>query len=144
MKYEILSTIFKNGGIADYAMIEDTYEFGEIWNKMLQFVDPYNMDFNDILIGAGDVYKEHIEEAINNKIREIEKQDGETRENINKLKELKYLDPSKDIVMQANYLDTHLFIEDKNIQELYKKYLSKEIEEENNRIDFVGIDLEEE
>jgi hypothetical protein len=144
VKYEVLSTLFKNGGIADWEMIEDTYDFGEIWNKMLQFVDPYNMDFNDILIGAGDVYKEHIEEAINNKIREIEKQDGETRENINKLKELKYLDPSKDIVMQANYLDTHLFIEDKNIQKLYKKYLSKEIEEENNRIDFVGIDLEEE
>ena len=144
MKYEVLSTLFKNGGIADWEMIEDTYDFGEIWNKMLQFIDPYNMEFNDILIGAGDVYREHIEEAINNKIREIEKQDGETRENINKLRDLKYLDPSTDIVMQANCLNTHLFIEDKNIQKLYKKYLSKEIEEENNKIDFVGIDLEEE
>lgn len=145
MKYEILRTLFKNGGTADWEMLEDcNYDFEDIWNKMLQFVDIYNMDFNDILAGAKDVYCEHIKEAINNKIREIEKQDGETRENINKLRDLKYLDPSTDIEMDTNYLCTSIHFRDADIQELYKTYLKDEIEEENNKIGFVYLDLEEE
>ena len=152
MKYDVLQTLFKNGGTADWEMLEDcNYDFEDIWNKMLQFVDIYNMDFNDILAGAGDVFKSNIEDAIQKKIKELENDLEYCVMNSNnwyditlKIKELENLDPSTDIEMFTNCLDTRMYFRDADIQELYKKYLKDEIEEENNKIGFVYLDLEEE
>lgn len=152
MKYDVLQTLFKNGGTADWEMLEDcNYDFEDIWNKMLQFVDIYNMDFNDILAGAGDVFKSNIEDAIQKKIKELENDLEYCVMNSNnwydttlKIKELENLDPSTDIEMFTNCLDTRMYFRDADIQELYKTYLKDEIEEENNKIGFVYLDLEEE
>ena len=152
MKYDVLQTLFKNGGTADWEMLEDcNYDFEDIWNKMLQFVDIYNMDFNDILAGAGDVFKSNIEDAIQLKIEETYKvlstlKEGtpEFEDNVLKVRELENLDPSTDIEMFTNCLDTIMYFRNADIQELYKTYLKDEIEEENNKIGFVYLDLEEE
>lgn len=152
MKYDVLQTLFKNGGTADWEMLEEcNYDFEDIWNKMLQFVDIYNMDFNDILAGAGDVFKSNIEDAIQKKIKELKNDLEYCVMNSNnwydttlKIKELENLDPSTDIEMFTNCLDTRMYFRDADIQELYKTYLKDEIEEENNKIGFVYLDLEEE
>lgn len=152
MKYDVLQTLFKNGGTADWEMLEEcNYDFEDIWNKMLQFVDIYNMDFNDILAGAGDVFKSNIEDSIQKKIKELENDLEYCVMNSNnwydttlKIKELENLDPSTDIEMFTNCLDTRMYFRDTDTQQLYKTYLSKEIEEENNKIGFVYLDLEEE
>lgn len=152
MKYDVLQTLFKNGGTADWEMLEEcNYDFEDIWNKMLQFIDIYNMDFNDILAGAGDVFKSNIEDAIQLKIEEtynvlntLKEGTPEFEDNVLKVRELENLDPSTDIEMYANCLDTNMHFRDADIQELYKTYLKDEIEEENNKIGFVYLDLEEE
>jgi len=152
VKYDVLQTLFKNGGTADWEMLEEcNYDFEDIWNKMLQFVDIYNMDFNDILAGAGDVFKSNIEDAIQKKIKELENDLEHCIINSNswydttlKIKELENLDPSTDIEMYTNCLDTNMHFRDADTQQLYKTYLKDEIEEENNKIGFVYLDLEEE
>lgn len=152
MKYDVLQTLFKNGGTADWEMLEEcNYDFQDIWNKMLQFVDIYNMEFNDILAGAGDVFKSNIEDAIQLKIKEtynvlntLKEGTPEFEDNVLKVRELENLDPSTDIEMFTNCLDTRMYFKDADIQELYKTYLKDEIEEENNKIGFVYLDLEEE
>lgn len=152
MKYDVLQTLFKNGGSADWEMLEEcNYDFEDIWNKMLQFVDPYNMDFNDILAGAGDVFKSNIEDAIQLKIKEtynvlntLKEGTPEFEDNVLKVRELENLDPSTDIEMFTNCLDTNMHFRDADIQELYRTYLKDKIEEENNKIGFVYLDLEEE
>ena len=153
MKYDILKTLFKNGGRADWEMLEDChYDFEDVWNKMLQFVDVYNMDFNDILIGCVDVYKSNMQEKIDNLILETRKEmtlfDEDSKEWYNDsliVHELEdILNPDLDIEVNANYLCTSIRIPDPDIRDLYREYLSKEVEEENNKIGFVYLDFEEE
>ena len=150
-KYEILSTIF-NGGVADFEMLEKcNYRFKDVWEKMQNFIwDQSKYDFSDILVGCFDVYRENIYSKLNDKIEETYKKletlkEGtkEFENNVLIIRELEYLDPSNDIEYDANSLCANLFIIDEDIRELYKTYLEKEIKEENEKIGFCELDLEE-
>ena len=71
-KDDILQTLF-GGGIADYEMLEKCeYDFEDILNDIKGFTTIDEMDFNDILIGAIDIYRNNIESAIDTKIQEVE------------------------------------------------------------------------
>ena len=72
MKDDILMTLF-GGGSADYDMLDKcNYDFKDILRHIDSFTTREDMDFNDILIGAIDEYKSNLEEAIENKKRELE------------------------------------------------------------------------
>ena len=63
-KDDILQTLF-GGGIADYEMLEKCeYDFEDILNDIKGFTSVDEMKFNDILLGAIDLYRLHIENAI--------------------------------------------------------------------------------
>ena len=72
MRDDILMTLF-GGGSADYDMLDKcNYDFKDILRHIDSFTTREDMDFNDILIGAIDEYRSNLEEAIENKKRELE------------------------------------------------------------------------
>ena len=69
-KDEILQTLF-GGGILDYEMLDKCdYSFEDILQKIEMFTSREEMEFNDILIGAIDIYRENIQNIIDKKIEE--------------------------------------------------------------------------
>ena len=156
-KDDILQTLF-GGGIADYEMLEKCeYDFEDILNDIKGFTSVDEMKFNDILLGAIDLYRLHIENAIENKISEYENElkylddyeetcggSRETyyeildyRDRIEKLNELYVFD---DIEYNINYLDTQIWFANDEVKAIYREFLSKEIDEENEKIGFVELD----
>ena len=129
-KDEILQTLF-GGGILDYEMLDKCdYSFEDILQKIEMFTSREEMEFNDILIGAIDIYRENIQNIIDKKIEEG-------------IEELKELNAYDDIESFANYLDTHIFMSNEETRKIYKEFLEKEIEEEDEKIGFCWLDLGE-
>ena len=117
------------------------------------------MDFNDILIGAIDEYRSNLEKAIEDK--KIEMADNLkylenkldycgygkrelmeieiAKEDLNKIESLY---PFDDIEYNCNYLDTQIWVADDDKKAIYKEFLSKEIDKENEKIGFVELDLD--
>lgn len=160
MKDDILMTLF-GGGTLDYEMLDKcNYDFEDILDMIKGFTTIDEMDFDDILIGAIDVYKNNIQNAIDNKIKELEddikylehrldyvgygKSDlYEIEGKKQDLEKLNTIYANDDIEYFTNYLDTHIFINDEETRKIYKEFLSKEIDEENEKIGFVELDLED-
>lgn len=158
-KEEILCNLF-GGGVADYDMLEKcNYDFQDILDDVSMFVSRDEMDFNDILLGAIDIFRQNIENAIINRIEKIDdnikylenkidccaydKRDNVELADLWEEKEkLENLDVYNDIEYSTNYLDTHIFITNDETKDIYKKYLSEEINEENENIGFVELDLD--
>lgn len=159
MRDDILMTLF-GGGSADYDMLDKcNYEFEDILRHIDSFTSREDMDFNDILIGAIDEYRSNLEEAIENKKREMEDNlkylENElevcgygkrelmeieiAKEDLNKIESLY---PFDDIEYNCNYLDTQIWVADDDKKAIYKEFLSKEIDEENEKIGFVELDLD--
>ena len=68
-KDEILQTLF-GGGILDYEMLDKCdYSFEDILQKIEMFTSREEMEFNDILIGAIDIYRENIQNIIDKKMK---------------------------------------------------------------------------
>lgn len=161
-KDDILQTLF-GGGIADYEMLEQcNYEFEDILQHIKMFTTIDDMRFDDIIVGACDEYRSNIQNKIDEKIKEVESElkgledysdtyNGDIdREYTNKiidlreeLEKLQELDSWEDIEYFANCLDSHIFINDDKTKKIYKEYLSKEIEEENEKIGFIAVDLDD-
>lgn len=156
---DILITLF-GGGILDYDMLDKcNYEFEDILRHIDMFTTRKDMDFNDILIGAIDEYRSNLENAIENK--KIEMADNLkylenkldycgygkkelmeieiAKEDLNKIESLY---PFDDIEYNCNYLDTQIWVADDDKKAIYKEFLSKEIDEENEKIGFVELDLD--
>lgn len=160
-KEEILITLF-GGGVADYSMLEEcNYAFEDILENIKTFTSIENMDFNDILIGAIDIFRGNIEKVIEDKIdtitfdlKQLEQYSDENNGNIDnetidkieylrkELEDLQELNVWDNIDFYTNYLDTQIFIENEETREIYNKYLKEEIEEENKQIGFCYLDLE--
>lgn len=159
MKDDILYTIF-GGGSLDYDMLDKCkYDFEDIYNNMKMFTTLDEADFNDILIGAIDLFRNNIESAINTKRQELEdkikylenkekccgydKNDEiELRESQENLERLDDLYPSDDIEYNCNYLDTQIWFVDDEIKEIYRDILKDEIEKENDMLGFTSLDLD--
>lgn len=159
MKEDILMTLF-GGGIADYDMLEKcNYDFEDILKYIEDFTDRNEMVFNDILLGAINLYQSNIQAKIDKRIEEIEdnikyldnkisccsydKYDEiELNDNQNDLEKLQKLDAFEDIEYFTNYLDTHIFINDEEIRAIYKELLADEVDAENDEIGFVWLDLD--
>jgi len=158
-KESILITLF-GGGIADYDMLEQcNYDFEDILNIIKGFTSIEEMSFNDILMGAIDLYRGNIENIIQDRIEQL-KQDIDYLERRlefvaygksdlyeievkkQELKDIEYLDTYNDIEYNTNYLDTNIWFRDDETKEIYKKYFENEIKEENNKIGFVELDLD--
>ena len=158
-KEEILMSLF-GGGILDYEMLEKcNYNFEDILDYIKNFTTIDEMEFNDILLGAIDLYRSNLEKVIEDK--KIEMADNLkylehkldycgygkkelmeieiAKEDLNKIESLY---PFDDIEYNTNYLDTQIWVEDDDIREIYKEFLSKEIDEENEKIGFVELDLD--
>ena len=159
MKDDILMTLF-GGGSADYDMLDKcNYDFEDILRHIDSFTTREDMDFNDILIGAIDEYRSNLEKAIENKKRELEdnlkylenelevcgygKREIMEIESIKAdLEKLEKLYPFDDIEYNTNYLDTQIWVADDEIKAIYKEFLSKEVDEENEKIGFCELDLD--
>lgn len=159
MRDDILITLF-GGGIADYDMLDKcNYEFEDILRHIDSFTTREDMDFNDILIGAIDEYRSNLEKAIENKKKELEdnwkylenelevcgygKREIMEIESVKAdLEKLEQLYPFDDIEYNTNYLDTQIWVADDDKKAIYKEFLSKEIDKENEKIGFVELDLD--
>ena len=159
MKDDILITLF-GGGTLDYEMLDKcSYEFEDILDYIMGFTTLEEMDFNDILIGAIDLYRSNLENAIEDKKREMEndlkylenrldyvcygKKDLYEIECLKEdLKKLEELYPFEDIEHNCNYLDTQIWVKDDEIKAIYKELLADEVEKENEKIGFVELDLD--
>lgn len=150
------------GGALDWEMLDKcNYSCEDILDKIKMFTTIDEMDFNDLLVGAIDLYRYNIQEKIDEKItetesdlQELERYSDENNGNIDmeyidriellrkQLDELQELCAYDDIEHFVNYIDTSIFINNDEIRALYKKYLSEEIEKENEEIGFVELDLE--
>lgn len=158
-KEDILMTLF-GGGIADYDMLEKCeYDFEDILSYIDSFCSREEMDFNSILLGAIDLYRSNLEKAIENKKRELEdnwkyleneleicgygKREIMEIESVKAdLEKLEKLYPFDDIEYNTNYLDTQIWVADDEIKAIYKEFLSKEVDEENEKIGFCELDLD--
>ena len=156
MREEILHSMF-GGGSADWEMLDDCrYDFDDIKRN----IESNNIEFNDILSGAISLYKEHIQNAIDNKKEKIQdnieylnnkidccaedKCDAYELDNAyNDLDRLDELDPYEDIEEFINFLDTHIYIIDDDTRAVYEELLADEIKRENDEIGFVELDLDE-
>lgn len=156
-KDDILQTLF-GGGIADYEMLEKCeYDFEDILGHIDSFCSREEMDFNAILLGAIDLYRSNLEKAIENKIAEYESElkylddyeetcggDRKTYYEIldykDRIEKLNELYPFDDIEYNTNYLDTQIWFADDETKAIYREFLSKEIDEENEKIGFVELD----
>lgn len=156
MRNEILRTMF-GGGSLDWDMLDKcSYN----WEMVKQY-DIIDMNFNSIIESCMELYKQHIQDRLDEKItetesdlKELERYSDENNGNIDQkyideienlkeqLEELQDLCVDNDIQYYANYLDNDIYIENDEIRELYKKYLAQEIKKENELIGFTELDLE--
>ena len=159
MKDDILMTLF-GGGTLDYEMLDKcNYDFEDILDMIDGFTTRENMEFNDILLGAIDLYRRNIQNTIDEKIKKIEDDiqylehkinccaydkydEMELQEKYKDLEKLQSLCAIDDIEHFTNYLDTHIFITDDETRAIYKELLKEEIEKENDEIGFVALDLD--
>lgn len=121
-------------GYADAEMLTKIkYDFSEIKNEINGFEDT-PLTLKNILFGAIWIYQSNIQTIIDEKI------DNQ----VDGYEELKKLNPFYDIEYFINYLDTHIYIVNDELRAIYRKYLSDEIERENDNIGFTWLDLESE
>jgi len=158
-KDDILMTLF-GGGIADYDMLEKCeYDFEDILGYIDSFCSREEMDFNSILLGAIDLYRSNLEKAIENKKAEMEENLKYLENRLDyvaygktdlmeievaraDLEKIEKLYPFDDIEYNTNYLDTQIWVADDKIKAIYKEFLSKEVDEENEKIGFCELDLD--
>ena len=158
-KDDILMTLF-GGGIADYDMLEKCeYDFEDILSYIDSFCSREEMDFNSILLGAIDLYRSNLENAIENKKAEMEENLKYLENRLDyvaygktdlmeieiaraDLEKIEKLYPFDDIEYNTNYLDTQIWVADDEIKAIYKEFLSKEVDEENEKIGFCELDLD--
>lgn len=131
MDYKELLCELLNCGYLDIEMLSKIkYDFEDI-KETLYDMDYSMIDFESLLYGAIYLYRYNIQDVIDEKIRNKE----------NGYEELEKLNAWKDIECSVDYLDTHIYIVDDEIKEIYKKYLSDEISKENDLIGFVELGL---
>lgn len=155
MRDEVLQTIFGVDSL-DWNMLDKcNYDFSDIWEMVR------DMNFNSIIESCMELYKQHIQNKLDEKItetesdlKELERYSDENNGNIDQkyideisnlrkqLEELQTLCLDDDISYYANYLDNDIYIVNDEIRALYKKYLEEEIEIENELIGFVSLDLD--
>lgn len=157
-KEEILMNLLDCGS-ADLSLLEDiNYDFVDIRDEVESFTTIQDMKFNDILVGAIYIFMNNINEIIENKVKEKEEEIkyledrldyvayGKrdlmeieiAKEDLEKLNELYVYD---DIEYYCNYLDNSIYIVDEDKKAIYKEFLSKEIDEENEKLGFCCLDL---
>lgn len=159
MRDDILITLF-GGGIADYDMLDKcNYEFEDILYYVKHFTSIEDMDFNDILLGAIDLYRGNLEKAIDKRKTKIQDNiqylknkisccaydkydEMQLQDYYDDLKKIDELYPFEDIEYNTNYLDTSMWFVDDDKKEIYTKLLADEINEENEKIGFCELDLD--
>lgn len=149
-------------GSFDLEMLDKcSYDFSDIKNEIESMGSDIN--FSNIIYGAICIYKNNLQAKIDSKVYELEcelkdlvyyvkeknkvcttdeQDDIDISELEYKIGELESLDVYDDIEEFINFLDTHLsLVCDEKKKNLYKKYLSDEINEEDNNIGFVSLDF---
>lgn len=150
-----------NCGSLDLEMLDKcNYNYDDI-KYNFECISVKDLDFNTILASCLNLYLNHIQEKVDEKITELESEIKELERYIdenngnvdikyvddkerlyNELKELQSLYVYNDIEYFTNYLDTSIYIIDDEIKAIYKKYLEQEIESENEEIGFCYLDLD--
>ena len=149
-KEEILMELLECGSL-DLGMLDECeYNFYDILEECDSFTE--KLKFCDILYGAICLYQKNISNKIDERISELddlmEELDDqgladteEFAEYEEEQKALKELDPYEDITNFINYIDTSIGIPDENKKEIYSKYLSDIINEEDEQIGFVSLQI---
>ena len=149
-KEEILMELLECGSLDLNMLDECEYNFYDILEECNSFTE--KPKFCDILYGAICIYQKNISNKIDERISELddlmEELDDqgladteEFAEYEEEQKALKELDPYEDITNFINYIDTSIGIPDENKKEIYSKYLSDIINEEDEQIGFVSLQI---
>ena len=149
-KDEILMELLECGCL-DLAMLDDCeYDFYDVLNQCDSFTsDP---KFCDILYGAICLYMGNIDTKIQERIselddlmQELDEQGYADTEEFTEYEEeqeaLQTLNPYDDIEYFINFIDTSIYIRDERKKEIYRKYLSDIIDEEDKQIGFVSLEV---
>lgn len=150
-----------NCGYLDLEMLD---KCGYDYEDIKHYFDNYTIreiDLGIIMKSCLEHYIYNISEKLENiitetetELKELERYSDENNGNIDnetiykieylrqELEDLQELNVNEDIEYYFNYLDTSMYIANEEIREIYNKYLSEEIEEENKQIGFVELDLE--
>ena len=149
-----------NCGSLDLEMLDKcNYDYDDIKDDFCA-MKVKNIDFNTLLASCLNLYINHIQEKIDEKITETESDlkeleryidenngnvdiqyiDNEKRLN-HELEELQSICAYDDIEYNTNYLDTNIYIVDDEIRAIYQKYLEQEIENENEQLGFCSLEL---
>lgn len=128
---DLLMAVF-GGGTADWDMISKCeYDAEDIIERVKEYGDFESADFNTLLGGAIDLYRYHIQDALEEVKGSVEDEEERAK--------LEELDPYTDIDAYTNYLDTSMFFSsdvDDEKKELYEKYLRDAIDAEDEKIGF--------
>lgn len=133
----LLSTIL-DCGTADLHIIQDTmYDWSAIIERTKDFDS--GLTLGTMFLAIVELGREDLNSAINARIEELQFKVEEELEEHEKgeLEELEKLDVHADIETYFNYIDTHVNLV--NNEDVYKKYLNKEIESFEN---MTGFNLE--
>lgn len=149
-----------NCGSLDLEMLDKcNYDYDDIKYNFDE-MKVKNIDLNTLLASCLNLYINHIQEKIDEKITETESDlkeleryidenngnvdmqyvDNEKRLN-HELEELQSLYAYDDIEYNTNYLDTYIYIVDDETRAIYQKYLEQEIENENEQLGFCSLEL---
>ena len=149
-----------NCGSLDLEMLDKcNYDYDDIKYNFDE-MKVKNIDLNTLLSSCLNLYINHIQEKIDEKITETESDlkeleryidenngnvdmqyvDNEKRLN-HELEELQSLYAYDDIEYNTNYLDTYIYIVDDETRAIYQKYLEQEIENENEQLGFCSLEL---
>lgn len=149
-----------NCGSLDLEMLDKcNYDYDDIKYNFDE-MKVKNIDLNTLLSSCLNLYINHIQEKIDEKITETESdlkglEDYEDMYGGNiayeyvvemkrlrkQLEELQSLYAYDDIEYNTNYLDTNIYIVDDEIRAIYQKYLEQEIENENEQLGFCSLEL---
>lgn len=147
-------------GSLDIQMLDKCeYDYDDIKSN-IDYLRVEDIDINTILASCIDFFISNIQYEIENKInetesdlKELERYIDENNGNVDikyvedremleqELEELQSLNAYDDIEYYTNYLDTSVYIVDRDTRELYSKYLKEEVEKENERLGFCYLDL---
>ena len=158
-KEEMLCELL-NCGTCDLDMLEScNYNFEDILDKVDTFTTREEMKFDDILLGAIYIYQDNIQNKVEEMIKETENNIKYMNEELEvcgygkrelleleyekqKLEDLESICVDSDIEYFVNYLDTNMYLNEE-MKPIYKEYLSDIINEENEKIGFCQLDLED-
>ena len=122
-------------GSADVGLMKDcAYDCTELLEYLKDDLGLVKIDINNLVYAMFEFGKRDIRNSIDERIEELKEMDELTEEESQELEELQQLDVYEDITSFHNYIDTHVYLSDK--EEIYTKYLQHALSEFEDKTGF--------